>query len=104
MKDDLRWFREQTAGGILIAGSATAFGLPYPMGLGRSVYVWHRYVNPKETIDFLRAVHPDRNIFVIGGARTWQAFMPLIERVLINRVDYDGPTDTWFPYEALAVR
>ena len=103
MKDDLKWFRETTAGHILIAGSATAHGLPR-LGHGRSVYVWHRYYNPKEQIDFLRSVHPERHIFIIGGAQTYKAFMPYVERFLINRVDYDGPADTWFPFETLAER
>ncbi|MGZ8364781.1 MAG: dihydrofolate reductase [Nitrospira sp.] len=104
MKDDLRWFRETTKNSILITGSATAKTLPCPIGHGRTVYVWHRDVNPKELLDFLRAVHPDKDIYVIGGVRTWQAFWPWTKLALISHVEYDGPADTWFPFNALVVR
>lgn len=104
MKDDLRWFREQTTGGILIAGSTTAHSMPYPLGKGRSVYVWRRYYRPADQIKFLREAFPERDIFIVGGTQTYRAFLPFVERFLINRVDYDGPADTWFPFEALVDR
>lgn len=104
MKEDLKWFRETTKGGLLIAGSKTAHTLPYPMGHGRGVYIYHRYYRPEDQVKFLRESFPDRNIFIIGGAHTYKAFMPYVERFLINRVDYDGPADTWFPFEALGGR
>lgn len=103
-KDDLKWFLRTTKGHVLIAGSRTARTLPSPLGFERDLYVWHRGTDPAHMIETIRREIPGKDIFIVGGARTYKAFLPLVERLLIGRVDYDGPADTWFPFEELALR
>lgn len=31
------------------------------------------------------------------GAKTYQQWMPHVDRCLISLIDYDGPADAWFP-------
>ena len=44
---------------------------------------------------------PGWPIWIAGGAHTWRAFAPHINGLkLISIVDYDGPADAWFPFDA----
>lgn len=85
---DLKWFREYTAGKVVIVGSATAKKLPELPG--RIVVVWHRDAHPSELVK----QYPDA--VIIGGGMTYRAFSRYIKRWNISVVDYDGPADTWF--------
>ena len=85
---DLKWFREYTAGKVVIVGSATARKLPELPG--RIVVVWHRDVKPADMVK----QHPDA--VIIGGGTTYNAFSPYIKRWHISMIDYDGPADSWF--------
>ena len=92
-KEDLKWFREYTAGKVVIVGSATAKKLPELPG--RTVVVWHRYMPPSELVK----QYPDA--VIIGGAMTYRAFSPYIKRWNISVIDYDGPADAWFNLSTL---
>lgn len=85
---DLKWFREYTAGKVVIVGSSTASKLPELPG--RIVVVWHRDTRPAELVK----QHPDA--VIIGGAMTYKAFAQYIKRWHISMIDYDGPADSWF--------
>ncbi len=93
--DDLRWFKMVTMGSILIVGSKTLETLP-PLP-GRAVVGWGREIDPEQMIVSLVDKNPDKIIYVAGGARTYQAFMPFVKRAHISRIDYDGPADTFMP-------
>lgn len=87
-KEDLKWFREYTAGKVGIVCSSTASKLPELPG--REVVVWHRDTHTAELVK----KHPDA--VIIGGAITYKAFSPYIKRWHISVVDYDVQADTWF--------
>ena len=90
---DLKWFREYTAGKVVIVGSATAKKLPELPG--RIVVVWHRDIRPSELVK----QYPDA--VIIGGSTTYKAFSPYIKRWHISMIDYDGPADSWFNLSTL---
>ena len=92
-KEDMKWFREYTAGKVVIVGSATAKKLPELPG--RIVVVWHRGMHPSELVK----QYPDA--VIIGGGMTYRAFWSYIKRWHISMIDYDGPADSWFNLSTL---
>lgn len=52
-------------------------------------------------IDTIQSMHSWQDVYVVGGARTFLAFGPYIQRWLIGKIDYDGPADVWFPSQAI---
>lgn len=91
--EDLRWFRLMTQNGIVIIGGNTLQKLP-PLP-DRLVVGWGRGIEPGSLLDNLREMAPGKNIWIAGGARTYEAFMPFVRRSFITHVDYDGEADTW---------
>lgn len=89
---DLQWFKEMTWGGIVVVGSVTARSLP-PL-LGRSLLVQTRHDHPEA---LLCRLSPHASLWIAGGAKTYERWMPYVDRFYIGRVDYDGPADAWMP-------
>jgi dihydrofolate reductase len=92
--DDLAWFRKVTMGHTLVVGYNTAKKLP-PLP-GRYLRVMGRGDTPEK----IMAEHAERgggDLYIIGGAKTYATWMPHVDRCYINRVNYDGPADTWLP-------
>lgn len=57
-----------------------------------------------------KTLHPDlddsynpiKNCVVIaGGAKTYRKWIPFVDQIHLTNVEYDGPADTWFPFDAL---
>lgn len=91
--EDLKWFKAMTMGQTLVVGHNTAQGLP-PLP-GRNVHVMKRHDTPLPYIVMAKARGID--LWIIGGAKTYELWLPYIDRFHINRVDYDGPADAWMP-------
>jgi len=87
--NDLRWFREMTMGQVCVVGHRTAATLP-PLP-GRELVVCTG--NPLDAVCSIG----DRDIWVIGGAKTYALWLPYVGRLHINVIDYNGPADTWMP-------
>lgn len=102
--EDLRWFAETTAGGVLIMGWRTAYSLPASFNAkGRTLHIWAGSKSTKAPVDFLsdvRAASNGRPIWLCGGAKTYRDFAPFVDRMFISRIDYDGEADTYFPFDA----
>lgn len=94
-KEDLKWFQQLTMGGLLIVGYNTYQNLP-PLP-GRALYCMERLDTPE---DLMRRFNK-QNIWIAGGAKTYEIWIPYVERFYISRIDYDGPADTFFPFETL---
>ena len=98
-KADLAFFRQITMGGCLIAGRATLPALPYLPG--RMVYTFTRDNTPTGLLNLIGIQYPGWPVWIIGGAETYRAFAGHINGLkLISLIDYDGPADTWFPFDA----
>lgn len=97
---DMKHFRELTAGGTVLVGRKTfeSMGrLP-----GRTVIVVSRNAVPgAETVVsgcvFSDALYGKRGLFVCGGAGVYRSYLKVADRMVLSRIDYDGPADTYFP-------
>jgi dihydromethanopterin reductase len=99
VKQDMRWFFDLTANGILVVGSATwremrALGFAKAQ---RIVAEWDGEQNPETFLRELEEQHLDRDIWICGGERTYRAFLPFVERFYVSRIPWTGPADRFMP-------
>lgn len=94
-REDLMWFKEMTMGHECVVGHNTALSLP-PLP-GRVLLDAARFTTPAVLQEYVRGA--GQHVYLIGGARTYAKFACVIDRWYINRVEYDGPADTWFDPE-----
>lgn len=91
--EDLAWFKALTMGQTLVVGHRTAQTLP-PLP-GRTLLVMERDMDPAAMKK--QAEREGKDLWIIGGAATYERWMPHVDRFFIARIDYDGPADTWLP-------
>lgn len=104
--EDMAFFQRETLGGAIIMGRHTWNSLPKrPLPRRMNVVVTSRPAGLEEALflpldealpaarqaGYLRA-------YAIGGAKIYEAFLPLADRLLITEVDlYLDDADTFFP-------
>jgi dihydrofolate reductase len=107
LPSDLKAFRALTMGAPVIMGRKTWDSLPRKPLPGRSSIVITRdrgFHAPgaitvhgvEQALSAARAGGPGE-VFVIGGAEIFAAFLPFADRVYLTRVDADVTGDTYFP-------
>lgn len=47
--------------------------------------------------DPLSPTLPTEKLFVCGGSKIYRAYLDVADRMVLSRVDYDGPADAFFP-------
>ncbi|QIG74870.1 dihydrofolate reductase protein [Rhizobium phage RHph_I42] len=97
--DDLRMFKLVTMNSVLIVGQRTAKHLPdLP---GRTLRLWDGKQLPSALLSQLWYEEGISTAWLIGGAHTYRSFAHHVNgNIVINYVDYDGPFDTVFPFDA----
>jgi len=103
--EDMAFFKQETLGGAMVMGRNTWDSLPVkPLKNRYNIVVTSRadigevaVDSVEEAIDEAYAAGYQR-IYGMGGARIYQAMMPLADRLLVTEVDVevDAP-DTFFP-------
>jgi dihydrofolate reductase len=111
IKEDFRWFKEFTTGKILVTGRKTFDALP-PLK-NRNLIVLTRYdigyadtYNPKNNMaycyrnkdDILNLdSHHKGELIVIGGAKTYELFLPHITEFYVTHIKDEYEADTFMP-------
>lgn len=107
LPEDLKLFKKYTLGKTLIMGNATFQSLKGPLP-NRKTIVLTRYplTQPSYkdvvfTNDYLKLVEKYQNsseeVFVSGGAKIYELFLPYAKRLYISHVKNYFPADTFFP-------
>ena len=103
LKSDMAFFREQTLGNSVIMGRKTYNSLgSKPLPRRNNIVLSHNTVlfegvpacQLARSIDealFLAERNADEEIFVIGGAQTYEQFDDLVDRYLVTVVDHQVP-------------
>lgn len=103
LKSDMAFFREQTLGNSVIMGRKTYNSLgSKPLPRRNNIVLSHNTVlfegvptcQLARSIDealFLAERNADEEIFVIGGAQTYEQFDDLVDRYLVTIVDHQVP-------------
>lgn len=105
---DKRMFKEQTTGKVVLGGRKTMEGLPGGTTLkGRTNIVLTSKENYQfgdaiivhsldEALDELKK-YPDDHIYIVGGGKVYEQFLPYCNRAYVTKVDYRYDADTFFP-------
>lgn len=103
--EDLRWFKKQTMGGVLIVGRKTYEGLPSLPG--REVIVVsrnHEYDAPiltfsvKGALEAAYNLFPDRSVWIAGGG---QVYASALSMGIVDRIVYTEVPDLIPPGQAV---
>lgn len=93
---DLAEFARLTAGGILIMGSVTAAGLPRSFSpKDRQIVIWRKHYDPADVLGHYRKT--GRDIWICGGQKVYEVFVPHVDWHHISVIPYDGPADRFMP-------
>jgi dihydrofolate reductase len=113
--EDLRFFKEKTTGHAIIMGRKTwdSIGRPLPNRLN-IVVTRHSLMSPDKVrigasafgirvansleLALAHAREVDEEPFIIGGAEIYRLALPLVTRMFITRVKYEGEGDVIFPF------
>ncbi len=103
---DMKFFREQTTGNVVVMGSNTLKSFPggkplknrtnivlYPGGEKRDDCT---IVGSLEELFKELAKYDTDKIFVIGGAMMYKTLLPYCDEVLVTKVDAEGEADAFF--------
>ena len=116
VSSDLKFFKEQTLGNVVIMGRRTYDSLGSPLPNRRNVVVTHgfdffnggEFCKAAGSIDEALIVADrwspkKRETFIVGGASMYEQFSTYVDRYLITVVDKEVPNaDTFFDIQELA--
>ena len=105
--EDLRWFKQNTVGHIVVMGGNTWRDplMPKPLPGRINVVITSQTIDTegiivynndyKECLRKLQSQHPDKDVYIIGGASLFNDTRDLIERVVLTRFteSYDCDVD-----------
>lgn len=102
LPEDFAFFKSTTMGHALVMGRKTyeSIGRALP---GRATIVLSRsgFAAPGvETVpgwEALRGLHPDRTLFLAGGAELYAQALPWCSELLLTHVDLEPEADVFFP-------
>ncbi|MDG2060723.1 MAG: dihydrofolate reductase [SAR86 cluster bacterium] len=103
--EDLKHFKKQTLGSIVVMGRKTyeSIGRPLPdrtnIVITSSLEKIDGVLIFKSIKDFIATIDGDKKeIFIIGGQKIYEAFLPLSNKLIITEVNLDIEGDTFFPF------
>ena len=105
---DMRFFKEQTTGNVIILGRKTLETFPGGKPLKDRVNI---VISKKKDLEIpgatvvhsveeaLEAVkdYPTERVFVVGGGTIYEQMLPYCDVAHVTRVDYAYEADTYFP-------
>lgn len=101
---DLQYFKKVTSGHTIVMGRRTyeSIGKPLPNRKNLILSTQSDFFAPGCEVypsipELMKTVDPDEELFVIGGAGIFQAFLPIADRLYITLIDHVFAGDTFFP-------
>lgn len=109
LPEDLKHFKNITTGHVVVMGRKTYESLPNGALPFRKNIVLTRdenyllddaeVMNAIEEVLAFQELHPDEEIYIMGGAEIYKAFMPYVKRLCITCVALEVEGDSFFPTE-----
>lgn len=103
---DMKFFRETTAGKVVVMGRNTLCSFPGGKPLKNRMNI---VLSPEDINEDVVTVHnleelfaevgkyPQDDVFIIGGASVYRALLPYCTEALVTKVDADGGADVFAP-------
>lgn len=105
LKEDLKFFKENTMGHIIVMGYNTYKSLPNLLPGRRHIILTHRDINiegaeifhnMEELLSYLNTL--DEDIYIIGGASIYREFIPYGDELLLTEINAEyKEADVYFP-------
>ena len=106
LPEDMKRFREETTGKVVVMGLNTFKSLPNGPLKNRVNIVLDpagafiegaTVVSSIFKLSLEASKYKSEDIFVVGGASIYQQLLPFCSEVLVTKVDADGKADKFFP-------
>ncbi|MDO4491881.1 MAG: dihydrofolate reductase [Lachnospiraceae bacterium] len=106
---DMKFFREETTGHVVIMGRKTLESLPAGQPLANRTNVVltrdRKYKAPAgvvvvHSVEELLSLYSDwdqDDLYVIGGGSVYEALLPYCDTAYVTKIDYAYQADTFFP-------
>ena len=103
--EDMKFFRQTTAGKVVVMGANTLRSFPNGTPLKNRVNVVLSTTLDRQDCVIVRTLddllteikkHPEEDVFVIGGAMLYKTLLPYCESVLVTKVFADGNAEVFF--------
>lgn len=101
---DLAYFKKTTSGHAIVMGRKTFDSIGRPLPKRHNIVLTRdsQWSHPGVTVihqpdELATVVASDDQVFIIGGAEIYQAFLPLTDSLLITHVRQNYSGDTVFP-------
>ncbi len=104
LPEDLAYFKRTTSGHPIVMGRKTYESIGRPLPKRRNIVLTR---DPKWSAEGVEVIHhPDElaglpeidgQVFIIGGAEIYAAFLPLLADLLVSHVFENHAGDTWLP-------
>ena len=103
-KEDMKFFKETTTGSTVIMGRKTFESLPRALPNRRNIVVSKNKSFKAEGAEVVSSIKEalelagDDNIFVIGGAKIYEQFLSVADKLYLTEIDAEcSDADVYFP-------
>lgn len=106
IKNDMEMFKEITMGHTVVMGYNTYLTLPgkKPLSGRRNIILSSRLVEPPHGFEIASSIDDvidmtkdDGIVFIIGGGKVYEQFLPIVDYMFITYIDCEFNGDTRFP-------
>ncbi len=105
LKEDLKFFKEQTIGKEVILGRKTLESLPKLLPKRKHLVLTHQNLEENEQLQVFHSIEElqkylqdkDEEVVVIGGAKIYQEFLPKANKLILTEIDASKDADAFFP-------
>ena len=103
LKDDMKFFRETTTGHKVVMGRKTWESLPHKLPNRTNIVISSHDIKDADEhysniADFIKKYKKtDEEIFIIGGASIYSAFLPYANNLYLTEIDSTANADVFFP-------
>lgn len=104
-KEDMKFFRETTSGNTVIMGRKTFESLPKALPNRKNIVITSNPDYRAEgaftagSISEAMKLAQGSDIFIIGGAKIYEQFLPLSDKIYLTQIEAECDTaDTFFPH------
>lgn len=105
IKEDMKFFKENTIGHKIVMGYNTFLSLPSSLEKREYIVLTHKNIkidngqvvhNFQELLDYLQGL--DEDVFIIGGSQIYQLFIKYADELLLTQIDEEEKrADVYFP-------
>ncbi len=108
-KNDLKWFKDTTMGGVVVMGKTTWDSLPErskPLPGRNNVVVTssvkdkdgpYHFLTFEQAKTHIASMSKLQNVWIIGGAKLLESTLDIVDEIWISRIKGEFPCDTFLP-------